>query len=71
MSNNELDRFEILMRVNNARLLQSKAARMLGVSLRRVKRLLKRLRAEGPAGLIHKGPGAPSNNQRELRKTGS
>lgn len=63
MSKNDLKRFETLTDVKEGRLKQSKGARILGISSRQLKRLLRRFRAEGPKGVVSKKVGAPSNNQ--------
>src|SRR5262249_22212111 len=43
------------------------AAAWLGVTVRAVRRLIKRLRAEGEAGLVHRLLGPPSNCRYPLR----
>ena len=63
MNTKDLSRFEVLTKVKNKQLKKGKAARMLGISPRQVRRLLKRLTFEGPKGLISRKLGAPSNNQ--------
>lgn len=63
MSGRELDRFEILGAVRERRLTQAVAAERLGLSLRQVERLCRVLRTEGPAGLVSRRRGRPSNRQ--------
>ncbi|MCU0814785.1 MAG: ISNCY family transposase, partial [Burkholderiaceae bacterium] len=46
-------------------LLQSQAAQQLGLSVRQVKRLCRRVREQGPAGLISRRRGRPSNRRIE------
>ncbi len=50
MSVRELDRLEIIGRVAERRLTQSKAAERLGLSLRQVERLCRAFRKNGAAG---------------------
>ena len=53
MSRKELNRLQILNRVLERRLTQSKAAEQLGLSLRQIERLCRKLRLEGPDGRLH------------------
>ena len=63
MSTKELSRFEVFTQVKNRQLKKMKAARILGISPRQVRRLLKRFDFEGANGLISKKLGISSNNQ--------
>ncbi len=63
MSRTELNRLQVLNRVLERRLTQSKAAEQLGLSLRQVERLCRKLRLEGPDGLVSKKRGRPSNRR--------
>ncbi len=54
-------RREVLSRVVDRRLTQAKAAEILSLGSRRVRRLVKALEAKGPAGLASKKRGRPSN----------
>ena len=63
MSRKELHRLEILGRVLERRLTQAKAAEQLGLSLRQVERLCRKLRLEGPDGLVSKKRGRPGNRK--------
>ena len=63
MSTKELSRFEVFTQVKNRQLKKMKAARILGISPRQVRRLLKRFDFEGAKGLISKKLGISSNNQ--------
>lgn len=63
MSRRELNRLQILNRALERRLTQAKAAEQLGLSLRQVERLCRRLRDEGPDGLVSKQRGRPSNRK--------
>jgi transposase len=61
MSLKERDGAAILKEVNNGCLSTSEAAGRLDLSRRQVLRLLKRYRAQGDAGLIHRLLGKSSN----------
>jgi len=61
MSKRELGRVEVLARVRSKQLRVVDAAALLGVSYRQGKRLWKRYREEGAAGLKHRSAGRPSN----------
>ena len=63
MNKKDLSRFEVLTRVKNKHLTKSEAAKILEVSPRQLRRLLRRLASEGAKGLISKKLGVPSNNQ--------
>jgi len=63
MSAKELNRLEILGRVLERRLTQAQAAKRLGLSVRQVERLCRRLRLKGRQGLISKKRGRPSNRK--------
>ena len=60
MSQRELGRVEVLARVKSQQLRVVDAARLLGVSYRQGKRLWKRYREEGAAGLKHRSAGQRS-----------
>jgi len=61
MSQRERDRLRVLHDVQNDRLSQAKAAELLKLSVRQVRRLQKRLVQVGDAGLKHGLRGRPSN----------
>jgi transposase len=63
MSTKELSRLEVMQRLDRKRLKQAAAAELLGMSRRQVKRLIRRYRQQGAAGLVSKRRGRPSNNQ--------
>jgi transposase len=63
MSNREITRLEVMQRLKDKRLRQHEASRMLGISIRHVKRLFRAFKAQGPLGLISQRRGKPSNNQ--------
>src|SRR5712692_9909678 len=61
MSKRELGRVEVLARVRSKQLRVVDAARLMRVSYRQAKRLWKRYREEGAAGLKHRSAGRASN----------
>jgi transposase len=63
LSQEELRRLHIIQKVLEKRMRQREAARILGVSTRQVRRMIKRVRKEGDRGIIHKSRGKPSNRQ--------
>ena len=63
MSTKELNRLEVMQKLEEKRMRQKEAARILGVSVRHVKRLLKNYRCEGVQGLVSKRRGRASNNR--------
>ena len=52
-----------MQQLQRRELRQDKAAEVLNISIRQVKRLLARYRINGPQGIISKKRGKPSNNQ--------
>ena len=52
MSKQELDRTELMVRIQERRLTQKMAAELLSLSVRQVERLYHRFKESGPAGLI-------------------
>ena len=63
MSDQEVDRYAILMQVKNKTLRQREAAQVLKISTRQVRNLLNKIKLEGKKGIISKKRGAPSNHQ--------
>ena len=63
MSGKELNRLQILGRVLERRLSQAKAAERLSLGVRQVERLCRKLRLEGPDGLVSKKRGRTSNRK--------
>jgi transposase len=63
MSNKELNRAELMLRIQERRLTQRKAAEMLSLSVRQVERLHRCYKEHGPAGLVSKKRGRPSNRR--------
>lgn len=63
MSVRELDRAELMRRIHEGRLSQPRAAEQLGVSVRQVERMYRAYQADGPAALVSKKRGRPSNHR--------
>ncbi len=63
MSNREVTRLEGMHRLKDKRLTQKKAAKLLGISTRHVKRLWRAYQAKGAPGLVSQRRGKPSNNR--------
>jgi transposase len=63
MSHGELSRYDTLLRVTRRELRVEDAATLLRLSRRQVGRLLIRLRADGPEGLVSRKRGKPSNRR--------
>jgi hypothetical protein len=63
MSNRELDRLQVLVRVSEQRLTQREAARVLGVTERQLRRLWKAYQQHGAAGLVSRLRGRRSNRR--------
>lgn len=63
MSHKQLNAHDVLGRVERGELAQIKAAKILGVTDRTVRRKLERLKQEGPASLIHGLAGKPGNRR--------
>ena len=63
MSKREITRLEVMQRLKDKRLRQCEASRMLGISVRQVRRLFRAYKDQGPPGLISKRRGKPSHNQ--------
>jgi len=63
MSAKELDRLNVMQQLDEKRMTQKEAARILGVGVRHIKRMLKAYRKQGAAGLVSKHRGRESNNR--------
>jgi transposase len=62
MSTKELGRVEVMQKLSEKRMSQSEAGRVLNLSTRQIKRLLKTYRKKGAAGLVSGQRGRPSHN---------
>jgi len=60
MSKKELDRLDLMTRIEDKRLTQREAAERLEITERQLRRLIKAFRAQGAAGLVSKHRGRPS-----------
>ena len=67
MSKRELRRVEVLARVRSKQLRIVDASRLMHVSYRQAKRLWKRYRDEGAAGLKHRSAGRPSHRAHDSK----
>jgi len=63
MSSKELNRVGPLQNLAAGAITQQQAAEQLKLSVRQVRRLLKRYRADGEVGLVHKSRGQPSSHR--------
>lgn len=63
MSQQEAQRLAVVSKVLDRQLTQVQAARYLGLSVRQIKRLVRRVRDQGQAGLISQRRGVPSNRR--------
>lgn len=61
MSQRELQRLHVVRKAIDRQLTQDSAADILGLSTRQIKRIAKRVREEGDAGIAHKSRGRVSN----------
>ena len=63
MSLREIDRLKIFHKVMENGITQVKAAEVLGLSERHVRRIVRRLREEGDRGIMHRNRGRPSRRR--------
>ena len=63
MSQRERDRLKVMAPVLVGRRAMTEAARLLRLSVRQVRRIAQRYRAEGDAGLVHRSRGRLPNNR--------
>lgn len=73
MSTKELERYDVLNGVRRKAMTQGKAAELLGISDRQVRKLLTLLKKKGPSGLVSRRRGRPSNHKKahDLQTSGS
>jgi transposase len=67
MSQRERDRLKVLHGVQQGQFTQAKAAQLLGLTVRQVRRLRERLDELGDGGLVHRLRGKPSNRQLDAK----
>ena len=65
MSQRDRDRLKVMAPVMSGRRRQREAARLLGLSVRQVRRIQRRLEAEGDGAVIHRLRGRPSNRRQD------
>lgn len=63
MSQKEVSRLEVVRQVRDGGVGQAQAAQLLGLSIRQVKRLCRRVREHGAEGLIPRRRGQPSHRR--------
>jgi len=66
MSRKERDRLKVVAAAAEGRLKQTEAAARVRLSVRQVRRILARYRAEGDAGLVHRARGGEPSGAREI-----
>ena len=67
MSQRERDRLKVLHGVKEGEYTQAKAAQLLGLTVRQVRRLQERMAERGDVGLVHGLRGRPSNRQLDAK----
>jgi hypothetical protein len=65
MSQGERDRLKVMVPVREGKRTLVEAARLMGLCVRQVRRLLRRLETEGDRAVVHGLRGRPSNRRRE------
>ena len=63
MSGAERERLDVLLRLTRGELRQARAAELLGIGVRQVKRMVRRYRCEGEASVVSRRRGRPSNKR--------
>ena len=63
MSKKEINRLEIMQKIEQKTLKQSEAAELLEISIRQVKRIYRNYRENGAAGIVSQRRGKPGNHQ--------
>ena len=61
----DLKKLKVIEEVLEKRIKQGKAAKLLEISVRQVRRMVRRVKAEGAGGIIHKLRGQESNRKYE------
>ena len=64
-SQEELKRLHVIGKVLERAMKQVRAAEILSLSSRQIRRLAKRVKGEGDRGIVHKSRGKPSNRRME------
>src|SRR5271166_2820658 len=68
LSGAERERLDVLRRMMRGELRQARAAELLGIGVRQVKRLVRSYRCEGEASVVSRRRGKPSNNRLDAAK---
>ena len=63
MSTKEIDRLSVVHKIIDKRLTQALGAEQLGLTIRQVKRLVRKYKQHGAEGLVSKQRGQVSNNK--------
>ena len=63
MSVKALRRVHVIRHALEKKSTQGQAGEALGLTARHIRRLMQRVRADGDAGLVHRGRGKPSNRR--------
>jgi transposase len=63
LSQKEMMRVNVILKVLGGEIKQKKAAELLGLSVRQVRRITRRVRIEGNKGIAHRSRGRPSNRR--------
>jgi MarR-like DNA-binding transcriptional regulator SgrR of sgrS sRNA len=63
MSVKELRRVQVICQTREQKLTQVKAATLLGLTTRHIRRLIERVEQAGDSGRAHRGRGKPSNRR--------
>lgn len=68
MSAKELDRFQIISKLIDGRINGTKAAELLHLTVRHIRRLKSKVKQDGPKGLIHGNRGKESHNKMDEKE---
>jgi len=63
MSHKEITRLEVMQKLSSKQIKQNKAAQLLKISTRQVRRIYKEYKRQGALGVVSKRRGKPSNNK--------
>jgi hypothetical protein len=63
MSTRDLERYDVIKRLLNKQINGTTAAQQLGLSVRQIKRLKRRVKKHKAKGIVHKSRGKPSHNR--------
>ncbi len=69
LKKSELDRLRVLHMVLDRKMTQVAAARMMGISVRHTKRLVKRIKTHGDQSIAHANRGKPSPRFESAKRT--